>query len=60
MVIQCFHSFKFTFIFKGRIRELEKIRAELAEKQLVLLQKEQELSEKEQTLLVLREEVNYI
>jgi hypothetical protein len=42
---------------KGRIRELEEIRAELAEKELVLLSKEQELLEKEQTVNVLREEV---
>lgn len=42
---------------KGRIRELEEIRAELAEKELVLLSKEQELLEKDQTVAVLREEV---
>ena len=42
---------------KGRIRELEEIRAELAEKELVLLGKEQELLEKDQTVAVLREEV---
>ncbi|KAL4427942.1 hypothetical protein ABPG75_002031 [Micractinium tetrahymenae] len=42
---------------KGRIRELEEIRAELAEKELVLLEKEKELLEKEQTVMVLREEV---
>ncbi|BDA41590.1 hypothetical protein COCOBI_02-3710 [Coccomyxa sp. Obi] len=42
---------------KGRIRELEEIRAELAEKELVLLSKEQELLEKDQTVNVLREEL---
>ncbi|KAI3428364.1 hypothetical protein D9Q98_006744 [Chlorella vulgaris] len=42
---------------KGRIRELEEIRAELAEKELVLLEKEKELLEKEQTVMVLREEL---
>ncbi|CAL8460522.1 g51 [Coccomyxa elongata] len=42
---------------KGRIRELEEIRAELAEKELVLLSKEQELLEKDQTVAVLREEL---
>jgi hypothetical protein len=42
---------------KGRIRELEEIRAELAEKELVLLEKEQELLDREQTLMVLREEL---
>ena len=42
---------------QGRIRELEEIRAELAEKELVLLGKEQELLERDQTLAVLREEV---
>jgi len=42
---------------KGRIRELEEIRAELAEKELVLLQKEQELLDREQTVMVLREEL---
>jgi len=42
---------------RGRIRELEEIRAELAEKELVLIAKQQELLDKEQTLLVLREEV---
>ncbi len=42
---------------KGRIRELEEIRAELAEKELVLLSKEQELLERDQTVNVLREEV---
>lgn len=42
---------------KGRIRELEEIRAELAEKELVLLEKQQELLEQEQTVLVLREEL---
>ena len=43
---------------RGRIRELEEIRAELAEKELILIAKQQELAEKEQTLLVLREEVH--
>jgi len=42
---------------KGRIRELEEIRAELAEKELVLLEKEQELLDREQTVMVLREEL---
>ncbi|KAG7672529.1 hypothetical protein NADE_001651 [Nannochloris sp. 'desiccata'] len=42
---------------KGRIRELQEIRAELAEKELVLLEKQQELLEKEQTVMVLREEL---
>lgn len=45
---------------KGRIRELEETRAELAEKGLILLLKEKELLEKEQTLVVLREEVSQI
>lgn len=34
------------------------IRAELAEKELILLQKEQELLERDQTLIVLKEEVS--
>ena len=42
---------------KGRIRELEEIRSELAEKELVLLGKEQELLDRDQTVAVLREEV---
>lgn len=42
---------------KGRIRELQEIRAELAEKELLLLGRESELLEKEQTVSVLREEV---
>ncbi|GMH35177.1 hypothetical protein BSKO_03045 [Bryopsis sp. KO-2023] len=42
---------------RGRIRELEETRAELAEKQITLLLKEKELLEKEQTLRVLREEL---
>lgn len=42
---------------KGRIRELQEIRAELAEKELVLLEKQEELLEKEQTVMVLREEL---
>ena len=33
------------------------VRSELAEKELILLSKEQELLEKDQTLLVMREEV---
>ncbi len=33
------------------------IRSELAEKELILLQKEQELLERDQTLIVLKEEV---
>ena len=41
---------------QGRIRELEEIRAELAEKELVLLGKEQELLERDQSVQVLREE----
>ena len=45
---------------QGRIRELEEIRAELAEKELVLLGKEQELLERDQTVAVLREEVTAI
>ncbi|CAL5222500.1 g4874 [Coccomyxa viridis] len=43
---------------KGRIRELEEIRAELAEKELVLLGKEQELLERDQSVQVLREELD--
>lgn len=42
---------------RGRIRELEEIRAELAEKEIVLLQKEAELLEKDQTVMVLRQEL---
>ena len=42
---------------KGRIRELEEIRAELAENELVLLSKERELLERDQSVQVLREEV---
>jgi predicted hydrocarbon binding protein len=42
---------------KGRIRELEEIRSELAEKELVLLGKEKQLLDKDQTVQVLREEV---
>ena len=42
---------------KGRIRELEEIRSELAEKELVLLGKEKELLDTDQTVQVLREEV---
>ena len=43
---------------QGRIRELEEIRAELAEKELVLLGKEQELLERDQSVQVLREEAS--
>ncbi|KAK9834051.1 hypothetical protein WJX81_005928 [Elliptochloris bilobata] len=43
---------------RGRIRELEEIRAELAEKELVLIAKQQELLDKEQTLLVLQQELD--
>ncbi len=42
---------------KGRIRELEEIRAELAQNELVLLSKERELLERDQSVQVLREEV---
>ncbi|MEW5304382.1 MAG: hypothetical protein WDW36_006993 [Sanguina aurantia] len=42
---------------KGRLRELEEIRFELAEKELALLQKQVELLEKDQTLAVLKEEL---
>ena len=42
---------------KGRIRELEEIRSELAEKELVLLGKEQELLAQKQSVEVLKEEV---
>jgi hypothetical protein len=42
---------------RGRLRELEEIRSELAIKELVLLEKQAELQEKEQTLTILREEV---
>lgn len=45
---------------KGRIRELEEIRSELAEKELVLLGKEKELLDKDQTVQVLREEVHLL
>lgn len=45
---------------RGRIRELEETRSELAEKELTLLLKETELLEKEQTLVVLREEVRHL
>lgn len=46
--------------WQGRIRELEEIRAELAEKELVLLGKEQELLERDQTVQVLREEASQL
>ena len=42
---------------KGRIRELEEIKAELAKKELELLSKENALLEKEQNMLVLRQEL---
>ena len=42
---------------RGRIRELEAIKNELAEKELVLLGKERELEAREQSLAVLREEL---
>lgn len=42
---------------KGRIRELEEIKAELAKKELELLSKENALLEKEQSMLVLRQEL---
>lgn len=42
---------------KGRIRELEEIKAELAKKELELLSKENALLEKEQSVLVLRQEL---
>lgn len=42
---------------KGRLQELQEIRAELAEREAELLEKEKELLEKEQTVAVLREEV---
>lgn len=42
---------------KGRLRELEEIRAELAEKELVLLEREQEVLEREQTVGTLREQL---
>lgn len=42
---------------KGRIRELEEIKAELARKELELLSKENALLEKEQNMLVLRQEL---
>lgn len=42
---------------RNRLRELEEIRSDLAERELELLQKSAELQEKEQTLAVLKEEV---
>lgn len=42
---------------KGRIRELEEIKAELAKKELELLSKENALLEKEQNMIVLRQEL---
>lgn len=42
---------------KGRLRELEEIRSELAQKELILLEKEVELLERDQTLSVLKEEL---
>jgi hypothetical protein len=41
----------------SRIRELQEIRAQLAEREVQLLEKQQMLLEQEQTLLVLQEEV---
>ncbi|KAF5840247.1 hypothetical protein DUNSADRAFT_17350 [Dunaliella salina] len=43
---------------KGRIRELEEARALIAENQLILLGKEAELLQKEQTLDVLKEQLD--
>eukprot|EP01023_Acetabularia_acetabulum_P047819 TRINITY_DN5041_c0_g3_i1.p1 TRINITY_DN5041_c0_g3~~TRINITY_DN5041_c0_g3_i1.p1 ORF type:complete len:256 (-),score=62.50 TRINITY_DN5041_c0_g3_i1:2544-3311(-) len=42
---------------KGRIRELEEIRSTLAEKEIILLGKEKELLEKEQSIEVLQQEL---
>lgn len=42
---------------KGRIRELQEAREELAEKQLILLEKERELLKDEQTVMVLQQEL---
>ncbi|KAK9809966.1 hypothetical protein WJX72_002744 [[Myrmecia] bisecta] len=43
---------------KGRIRELQELRTELAEKEGVLLSKEEELLDRDQTVVVLREELD--
>jgi hypothetical protein len=42
---------------RGRIKELEDVRSELAEKGLVLLQTEQELLDQQQTVAVLEQEL---
>lgn len=42
----------------GRLVELEEIRTQLVEKQLILLEKEAELLQKEQTVIVLQEELD--
>lgn len=42
---------------RGRIRELEEIKAQLAQKELELMSKENALLEKEQSMLVLRQEL---
>jgi len=42
---------------KGRIRELEEMRQELAENEIILLEKEKQLLAQEQTLQVLQEEL---
>ena len=41
---------------RSRLRELEDIRAELAEREVALLSKERELLERDQTVMVLKEE----
>ncbi len=43
----------------GNLLPALQIRSELAEKGLILLQKEQELLERDQTLVVLKEEVSW-
>lgn len=43
---------------RGRIRELEEIKAQLAQKELELMSKENALLEKEQSMLVLRQELD--
>ena len=45
---------------KSRIRELEDIRAELAAKELALLDKERYLMDKDQNISVLQEEVRAV
>ncbi len=42
---------------KSRVRELQELRNSLKEKEFALLQKQQELEEKEQTMIVLQEQV---